>query len=241
MRCAFCTASARLRAPSLLVQRRGVLLDRVRRQEQRSAISRFVAPDATGSSTSRSRSVSGGPAGASCGRNTVMPRPTMRTAPAMSAAGQSLEMNPAAPAARAALGRDAAGAGDHQHVGRRRLAQALAISAPIWPTNSARARRAARSAASWRRPPRCCARSGSAPPTAARRASAAAPSARPRGRRRPARAAGARSSTAHWPAGPGSRPGMLTPAPPDARATCPSRACRTRRCHRPAAPRAPRA
>ena len=33
-----------------------------------------------------------------------MPSPTMRTAPAMSAAGQSLEMKPAAPAARAALG-----------------------------------------------------------------------------------------------------------------------------------------
>ena len=33
-----------------------------------------------------------------------MPRPTIRTAPAMSAAGQSLEMKPAAPAARAAFG-----------------------------------------------------------------------------------------------------------------------------------------
>ena len=33
-----------------------------------------------------------------------MPSPTIRTAPAMSAAGQSLEMKPAAPAARAALG-----------------------------------------------------------------------------------------------------------------------------------------
>ena len=33
-----------------------------------------------------------------------MPSPTMRTAPAMSAAGQSLETKPAAPAALAALG-----------------------------------------------------------------------------------------------------------------------------------------
>jgi len=33
-----------------------------------------------------------------------MPSPTIRTAPAMSAAGQSLEMKPAAPAARAAVG-----------------------------------------------------------------------------------------------------------------------------------------
>ena len=70
----------------------------------RPAISRLVAPEAIASKTSRSRSESGGPCGASWGRNTVMPSPTIRTAPAMSAAGQSLEMNPAAPAARAALG-----------------------------------------------------------------------------------------------------------------------------------------
>ena len=63
-----------------------------------------MAPDAIASSTSRSRSDSGGPAGASCGLNTVMPSPTIRTAPAMSAAGQSLEMKPDAPAALAALG-----------------------------------------------------------------------------------------------------------------------------------------
>ena len=46
----------------LAIQRARVLLDGVRREEQRAAISRFVAPEAISSSTSRSRSVSAGPA-----------------------------------------------------------------------------------------------------------------------------------------------------------------------------------
>ena len=61
--------------PQLAIQRRGVLLDRVRRQVQPPAISRLVAPEAISSSTSRSRSDSGGPCGASCGRNTVIRAP----------------------------------------------------------------------------------------------------------------------------------------------------------------------
>ena len=103
-RWAFCTASARLRTPSLRYSDEVCSLIVCGERNSRSAISRLVAPPATRSSTSRSRSVSGGPLGDSCGLNTVMPSPTIRTAPAMSAAGQSLEMKPAAPAARAALG-----------------------------------------------------------------------------------------------------------------------------------------
>ena len=103
-RCAFCTASARLRTPSLRYSDEVCSLIVCGDRNSRSAISRLVAPPATRSSTSRSRSVSGGPLGDSCGLKTVMPSPTIRTAPAMSAAGQSLEMKPAAPAARAALG-----------------------------------------------------------------------------------------------------------------------------------------
>ena len=163
-----------------------------------SAISRFVEPRARSGRAprARARSAAGRPAPRS-GRKTVMPSPTMRTAPAMSAAGQSLEMKPAAPAARAAFGRDPAGARDQQHVGGRRAPRAAARRSRR-PTpgrrTGRRARRAGCSAASAPSPRRRCARSGSARPTAARRASAAGPSARPRGRRRRARAAGARRS-----------------------------------------------
>ena len=166
----------------------------------------------------------------------------MRTAPAMSAAGQSLEMKPAAPAARAAFGEMPPGAGDQQHVrvgGERRAAARRSRRPTPGRRTGRRARRAARSGASARAPRRRCARSGSARPTAARRASAGSPSARPRGRRRPARA-GARSAAA------GREPARVDvrhaqAAPPAARARCPARARRTRRSRRPAAPRARRA
>ena len=66
-----------------------------------------------------------------------MPSPTIRTAPAMSAAGQSLEMKPAAPAARAALGemRPAPEISSTFVFGTRKRRRSQ-ISAPdSWPTN----------------------------------------------------------------------------------------------------------
>ena len=176
----------------LAIQRGRVLLDGVGQRNSVPAISRLVAPEAIASSTSRSRSESGGPAGASCGLKTVMPRPTIRTAPAMSAAGQSLEMKPDAPAARAAFGADPAGAGDQQDVQARAEREQLRadLRARLLADEQVHERDVRVVAAREReRLLRCCARTGSAPPTAARRASAAGPSARPRGRRPRARAA----------------------------------------------------
>ena len=146
----------------LAIQRGGVLLDGVRAQEQLAGDLAVGRARATASRTSRSRSESGGPAGDSCGLKTVMPRPTMRTAPAMSAAGQSLEMKPEAPAALRRVGADAAGAGDQQDVEPRARARAAAGRSPRRTPGrrtGPRARRAGRSGARARAPPACCARS----------------------------------------------------------------------------------
>ena len=122
----------------LAIQRGRVLLDRVRREEQ--PLGDLAVGGAGGDGLEHLALALGQrrPGGASCGLKTVMPRPTIRTAPAMSAAGQSLEMKPAAPAARAALGEIRPGAGDHQHVraAARPRAGARRSSAPdSWPTN----------------------------------------------------------------------------------------------------------
>ena len=101
-RCARWTASARLRTPSLRYRRLVCSLTVCGERCSCSAISRLVEPSATRLRTSRSRSVRGGAEGSVSLSNTVMPSPTMRTASAMSPAGQSLGTKPAAPAARAA-------------------------------------------------------------------------------------------------------------------------------------------
>ena len=69
-----------------------------------SAISRLVAPEAMSSRTSCSRSERRLAGGSSTSRKTVIPRPIMCTASAISWAGHSLGTKPEAPAARAALG-----------------------------------------------------------------------------------------------------------------------------------------
>ena len=104
-RCAFCTASARLRTLSLRYSEVVCSLTVCGERKSRSAISRLVAPEAIEVehlALALGQRRAGGRLAA--GRNTVMPSPTIRTAPAMSAAGQSLETKPAAPAARAAVG-----------------------------------------------------------------------------------------------------------------------------------------
>src|SRR5215207_1216072 len=104
MRWAFCTASARLRAPSLRYSEEVCSLTVWGDRKRRPAISRLVAPPATASSNSRSRSVRGGPA--------LVDEPR--------GAGR----------ARGARG-DAPRARDHQDVGRwHDLAQALADRRP---------------------------------------------------------------------------------------------------------------
>src|SRR4051794_18672301 len=89
-RWAFCTASARLRTPSLRYRLDVCSLTVCGLRYRLPAISRFVAPLATASSTSRSRSESGGPAGDPCGLNTVLASPTLSPPPRMSAPGPSL-------------------------------------------------------------------------------------------------------------------------------------------------------
>ena len=70
-------------------------------RNRRPAISRFVAPAATSSRTSRSRSVRRLRVALLSGSNRVIPRPTIRAALAISRAPRRLETNPDTPAARA--------------------------------------------------------------------------------------------------------------------------------------------
>ena len=166
----------------------------------------------------------------------------MRTAPAMSAAGQSLEMKPDGARGLGGVGADAARAGDQQDVqARREREQLLAdLRARLLADEQVHERDVRVVAAREReRLLACCARSGSAPPTAARRASAAGPSARPRGRRRRARAACGRSSPAAI--RDGLRSGPVNRHRQSHAPASRARARRTRRSRRPAAPRAPRA
>ena len=134
----------------LAIQRARVLLDRVRARGTAARRSRGWSRRRRSARAprARARTAAGRPA-PRAGWKTVMPSPTIRTAPAMSAAGQSLEMKPAAPAARAAFGRDPAGAGDQQHVRSAARSRAAARRSPR-PTpgrrTGRRARRAARSA-----------------------------------------------------------------------------------------------
>ena len=157
-RCARCTASARLRTLELAVQRARVLLDRVRREEAAARRSRGWSRRRRSARAPRAR----GPRAAGlraprAGAKTVMPRPTMRTAPAMSAAGQSLETKPDGAGGARRARRDPPGAGDQQHVAWRARPRAAARRSRR-PTpgrrTGRRARRAARSGAPARPPPR---------------------------------------------------------------------------------------
>ena len=128
-------------------------------------------------------------------------------------------MKPAAPAARAPPGRDAAGAGHQQHARGRRLgAQALADLRPRLAAEEQVHERDVRlvAPAHARAPRRPCGRSGSARPTTSVRASAESPSARRRDRRRRAPAGAWPGVRAHLgrsgPRGaPASVPGSASP------------------------------